>query len=335
MSNYDDEFNSPPRRNKFDPITGKALPSNSHDAAVDNTAITRSSESFSRTPKQSAARNKSCFKTGTATHTSQSSSPVATPASVSESLYSRSSERIKHVKSNKQFRTSNTAVRAQINADSSLIDTPLIDSSLVDITLVDSALVNNSLVDTSFVDASLVDRSLVKRSLAGSTNKELSNLQSRTPGRQTKTLLMRGIDYLSRREHSAYELRRKLAPYAESEEELEATMQRLQKENWQNDERFMRNFSQAKQARWGSAKVLHALASHKLEAENLEALREQLRDTEYDRALEVYQRKFRTALNEAADFQREYARRVRFMMSRGFNAEVVRKVLKAPAQDKD
>ena len=305
MSNYDDEFNSPPRRNKFDPITGKALPSNSHDAAVDNTAITRSSESFSRTPKQSAARNKPCFKTSTAIDTSQSSSPVATPASVSESLYSRSSERIKHVKSNKQFRTSNTAVRAEINAD------------------------------TPFIDASLVDRSLAKRSLAGSTNKELANLQSRTPGRQTKTLLMRGIDYLSRREHSAYELRRKFAPYAESEEELEATMQRLQKENWQNDERFMRNFSQAKQARWGSAKVLHALASHKLEAENLEVLREQLRDTEYDRALEVYQRKFRTALNEAADFQREYARRVRFMMSRGFNAEVVRKVLKAPAQDED
>lgn len=165
------------------------------------------------------------------------------------------------------------------------------------------------------------------------TSQAVAQNSKRKSSRSQKTLLMRGIDYLSRREHSAYELRSKLAPYAESEDELERTLDRLQKENWQNDERFVRNFTQAKQGRWGSTKVLHELQRHQLDSESLDEVREQLRETEYDRALEVYQRKFRTPLSTADDYQREYAKRVRFMMSRGFNAEVVRKILKAPYSD--
>ena len=272
MSKFDDEFCSPPRRNKHDPITGKALPSNAVaklSSQVDS-ALGHTQWPVSSQKPHSTARTKS-------RQDSSSSSSIST----SNTGFSRSSEQGDRINHRKR------------------------------------RLVTNS-----------------QEHQADSAESEANSFKQQSV-RTGKTLLMRGIDYLSRREHSAYELRRKLAPYAESEEELESTLQRLQKENWQNDERFMRNFSQAKQAKWGSAKVLHALTGHKLEAENLEELREQLRETEYDRALEVYQRKFRTPLNAAADFQREYAKRVRFMMSRGFDAEVVRKMLKTPAQEEE
>lgn len=165
------------------------------------------------------------------------------------------------------------------------------------------------------------------------TQDQRSDATPRPSAHSRKTLLMQGIDYLSRREHSAHELRRKLAHHAKSEEELESTIQRLQRENWQNDERFVHMFTHAKQSRWGTHKVIYALQNHQLDPDLLIEIKDQLRDTEFERALEVYQRKYRTSLAEFDDFQREYAKRVRFMMSRGFNAEIVGKVLKEPCQD--
>lgn len=260
MANFDDEFSSPPRRNRKDPITGKLLPSNTKQSikqSISDASITRSSAIYHKAHKSSK--------------TSESSAQT----------YSRTSET--------RSAQDRQAKRAQLNK---LID------------------------------------NITERDNDDDTIQQPTKVSNKPQ----KTLLMRGIDYLSRREHSAYELRRKLAPYAESEEELEATLARLQKENWQNDERFIRTFTQSKQARWGSAKVLHALQSHKLEPEDLQEVRETLKETEFERALEVYQRKFRTPLHEVDDYQREYAKRVRFMMSRGFNAEIVRKVIKSPIE---
>ena len=252
MTKYDDEFASPPRHNRRDPITGKTLPS--------NTATTYSTAS----------------------------------------TYSRSRSSTSNIKPNIQ---TNTQARSQATNQ------------------------------TSRRSRATSDLSHDTESEYSRTSEKAAQSSQRKSSSSQKTLLMRGIDYLSRRDHSAYELRAKLAPYAESEDELELTIERLQKENWQNDERFMRNFTQAKQGRWGSTKLLHELQRHQLDSESLDEVREQLRETEYDRALEVYQRKFRTSLSAADDYQREYAKRVRFMMSRGFNAEVVRKVLKAPYPD--
>ena len=53
-----------------------------------------------------------------------------------------------------------------------------------------------------------------------------------------RSLRHMAMDFLARREHSAYELRNKLRARAENSEELESVMQALQSEKLQSDERF-------------------------------------------------------------------------------------------------
>ena len=52
-----------------------------------------------------------------------------------------------------------------------------------------------------------------------------------------KTLRARALDILSRQEISRAELKRKLAPHAESEEEIERVLNEFADRRWQSDER--------------------------------------------------------------------------------------------------
>ncbi len=56
------------------------------------------------------------------------------------------------------------------------------------------------------------------------------------------SLRARALNYLSRREISRVELARKLAPYAESQEELDNLLQEFSDRNWQSDERYTESF---------------------------------------------------------------------------------------------
>ena len=53
-----------------------------------------------------------------------------------------------------------------------------------------------------------------------------------------KSLRARAMDILSRQEISRVGLKRKLAPYAESEEELENVLDEFAERNWQSDQRY-------------------------------------------------------------------------------------------------
>ncbi|NLY34381.1 MAG: recombination regulator RecX [Alcaligenaceae bacterium] len=138
------------------------------------------------------------------------------------------------------------------------------------------------------------------------------------------SLLARAINLLSRREHSELELSRKLLPHAESLEELEQVLARLKKENWQSNQRFTHTFAQQKSSKWGAAKILQELKHHKLNAEDISDIKEELEQTEQQRAYEVWFKKFRGVKYETPQ---EYARQIRFLLSRGFSSEVVRKIV--------
>lgn len=138
------------------------------------------------------------------------------------------------------------------------------------------------------------------------------------------SLLARAINLLSRREYSEIELSRKLQAHAESEEELEQVLARLKKENWQSDQRFIQAFAHQKSAKWGAAKIIQELKQHKLDAEEMVELKEELQQTEQQRAYEVWFKKFRGVKYETPQ---EYARQMRFLLSRGFSSDVVRKIV--------
>lgn len=178
---------------------------------------------------------------------------------------------------------------------------------------------------------------------------ELVSKSAKSNGQKSQlSLLARGIAILSRREHSEKELREKLQRYTDDVEAIDAVVSRVQRENWQSDERFVETFVQGREQRWGNQKIIQALSQHNLASEQLTELKEDLKDSEYDRAREIWIKRFgakygvdlyNSDSSSDEDFSdqlgqesfeeqaKDKAKQMRFLASRGFSADVVYKVV--------
>lgn len=146
------------------------------------------------------------------------------------------------------------------------------------------------------------------------------------------SLKARAVSYLSRREYSRVELTRKLAPHAESPEELEKLLNALEQEGWQSDSRFVQGVVHRKSVSQGSTRIIHALRQQGISDDKVAEVREQLKNTELERAQAVWQKRFGAKLPAAT--AADYAKQVRFLAARGFQHEVIRRVLKgSPSED--
>lgn len=141
--------------------------------------------------------------------------------------------------------------------------------------------------------------------------------------RKGPSLKMRAVGYLSRREHAREELARKLAAYAESPAEVEAVLDALEKEGWLSTERFAQSLVHRRASRQGTARIVQELRQHGVDDNQVAELRDQLRATEYHRALEVWKKRFDAKPEDRA----AYARQARFLASRGFAHDVIRRIL--------
>ena len=133
----------------------------------------------------------------------------------------------------------------------------------------------------------------------------------------------RALRLLSQREHSRLELERKLAEHENEPGELAKALDELQARGFISEERVVESVIHRRAAKLGTARVKQELLSKGLSAEAMTAALEQLRSTELERAREVWARKF----GEPATEPKEKARQIRFLVSRGFAAEVVRRVV--------
>ena len=133
----------------------------------------------------------------------------------------------------------------------------------------------------------------------------------------------RALRLLSQREHSRLELERKLAPHETEPGQLAKALDELQARGFISEERVVESVIHRRAAKLGTARVKQELQAKGLSPEAMGEALEQLRSTELERAREVWARKF----GEPATEPREKARQMRFMVSRGFAAEVVRKVV--------
>jgi len=143
------------------------------------------------------------------------------------------------------------------------------------------------------------------------------------------SLKARAVGYLSRREHSRVELARKLAPHAESAEQVEALLDALERENWLSNDRFVDSLVHRRAARYGSARVMQEAKTHQLGGDQLRDLQDRLRDTELERATEVWRKRFGTP----PDSPEAQAKQIRFMMARGFSRTVIGKILRGAEDD--
>ena len=137
------------------------------------------------------------------------------------------------------------------------------------------------------------------------------------------SLKARALKLLSMREHTRLELERKLAAHAESAEQLAEALDALQARGFINEARVVESVVHRRAARLGASRVRQELQAKGVAEGAISEAVQELRSTELARAREVWGKKFGQAPADA----KERARQVRFLMARGFAAEVVRRVV--------
>jgi regulatory protein len=138
------------------------------------------------------------------------------------------------------------------------------------------------------------------------------------------SLKARALRLLSQREQSRSELSRKLAPHAESPEQLESTLDHLQAGGFLSQRRFAESLAHRRAARFGVRRIEQELDQHRIDAVTAESVLAPLRATERERALDAWRKRFGTL---PADLG-ERARQHRFLAQRGFTAEAIGWVLR-------
>jgi len=139
----------------------------------------------------------------------------------------------------------------------------------------------------------------------------------------------RALRLLSQREHSRLELERKLAAHETEPGELARALDELQARGFISEARVVESVVHRRAAKLGTARVRQELLAKGLAPEAMAEALEQLRGSELARAREVWARKFGSP---AAD-PKERARQTRFLVSRGFAAEMVRRVVQGADED--
>ncbi|MBU0594872.1 MAG: recombination regulator RecX [Pseudomonadota bacterium] len=137
------------------------------------------------------------------------------------------------------------------------------------------------------------------------------------------TIRERALGFLSRREYSRLELKRKLAPHAEDEHEVESLLDDFATRGWLSEARFAEQIVHARRSKYGAQRIVHELKEKGVSTDAVEAILPDLRESELETARAVWAKKFGVLPQDA----RERAKQMRFMMSRGFNSSTIGKVL--------
>jgi regulatory protein len=136
----------------------------------------------------------------------------------------------------------------------------------------------------------------------------------------------RALKLLATREHSRLELERKLAAKELDPAEIRRALDELQAKGFLDEQRVVDSIVHRRAARVGAARIKQEMQAKGLDAERVAVAVGSLNATEFERAREVWRRKFGALPQDAA----QRARQARFLAARGFGGEVVRRVLNTP-----
>lgn len=140
-----------------------------------------------------------------------------------------------------------------------------------------------------------------------------------------KSLRQRALEYLGKREYSYTELGQKLKAYAEEGDDVAALLEDFKQRGWISDARFTEQIVHARQAKFGSARIAHELREKGVADHLIQDAIEQVKDHELDNATEVWRKKFKAGPKS----REEWAKQARFLQSRGFGFDLIKKVLNA------
>jgi regulatory protein len=167
----------------------------------------------------------------------------------------------------------------------------------------------------------------------------MSELSSNKKPTQSPSLKARALRLLSLREYSRKGLAAKLA---ESEarwsklgneqveqtpesrhSQIEAVLDDFEARGWLSDQRFAESLVRRRSERYGMRKIADELERAGVDSKQSAKLLGALKETEFQRAFELWSRKY----GVRAQDQKEKARQYRFLASKGFGSDVVAKVL--------
>jgi regulatory protein len=141
----------------------------------------------------------------------------------------------------------------------------------------------------------------------------------------TATLSLKGraLRALAGREHSRVELERKLASFETESGELAKILDELSAKGFIDEQRVADSLAYRRGAKLGTARVVQELKAKGVDNDAVQQAAAALKATEQERAREVWRKKFGSPAADAA----ERAKHMRFLASRGFAPEVIRRVV--------
>jgi regulatory protein len=140
----------------------------------------------------------------------------------------------------------------------------------------------------------------------------------------------RALRLLARREHTRAELARKLAVHSGDPDEIERVLGDLERRGWLSERRVVEQLVHSRRSRFGARRIERDLRQKGVSEDAVSAALTELKGGELEAAREVWRRKFggRQPRRPA-----DRARQVRFLQGRGFDLEVILKVLRGAEDD--
>ena len=104
---------------------------------------------------------------------------------------------------------------------------------------------------------------------------------------------------------------------------IEAVLDDFEERGWLSDERFAEALVRRRSERYGMRRIQGELERAGVPTTHSSKLLQTLKETEYQRAYELWLRKY----GVKAQDQKERARQYRFLASKGFSSEIVTKII--------
>ena len=142
----------------------------------------------------------------------------------------------------------------------------------------------------------------------------------------------RALRLLGAREHSRAELERKLKAHASEPGLLASALDELQAKGFIDEQRVIESVLHRRSDKLGAARIRQELQRKGLDPDAVANAVATLQVSEVERAHAVWRKKFGAA---AAISASERGRQMRFLASRGFSSDAIRRVVAATVDDQD
>ncbi|MFI4922541.1 MAG: recombination regulator RecX [Burkholderiales bacterium] len=147
--------------------------------------------------------------------------------------------------------------------------------------------------------------------------------------RRQPSLRERALRCLARREHSRLELQHKLAPHAEKSDDVQILLDDFERRGWLSEKRLVEQTLHTRRGRYGVVRIVRELRGKGVSEEAISETKPRIMESELKAAQAVWMKKFNKLPHNAG----ERGKQIRFMQGRGFDLDVILKLLRGTGED--